>query len=121
MPHSLLILWLVVTPAVSATSLVELHPFGIHWLKFVYVFGMGTWGALAVLLQRFASGQTERWVLVAVRDLVNANLAAVVTLLACEHAGVPPAPEAIAYTLAGYGGARFMEMVYRKFVRSKMV
>lgn len=94
-------------------------PLDFPLITLFYVFFMASWGALAAVLQRFSSGQDlKKWKLVIFKDLVNAVLAAFLTFLVCEHFGVPPILEAVAFTLAGYGGARFMESVYRKFVQS---
>lgn len=102
--------------SVLASDLV-LGPVVVSPLKLLYVFLMGLWGALAALLQRLAKGVPERvWKVAALRDLVNATLASLMAFLVCEHFQVPPALEAVAFTLAGYGGARFMEFIYQRFI-----
>lgn len=85
--------------------------------KLGYVILMSIWGALAALLQRFASDEGfTKWRIVVARDLVNSSLAAVIVFLVCDHYKVPPGIQTICFTLAGYGGARFMEAAYSKFV-----
>lgn len=91
-------------------------PLDIPLIKYGYVLLMGLWGALAALLQRLAKGEEPRWKIVIARDITNATLAAVLVFLLCEHFSVPPALGAVGYTLAGYGGARFMEFAYLKFL-----
>jgi hypothetical protein len=89
----------------------------ISWQKLGYVIFMSLWGALAALLHRFSKGQDiGQRRLVAARDVVNATLASFLTFLICEHFAVPPALAAVAFTLGGYGGARFMEFLYSKWV-----
>lgn len=91
-------------------------PLDIPLIKYGYVLLMGLWGALAALLQRLAKGEEPRWKIVIARDITNATLAAILVFLLCEHFSVPPALGAVAYTLAGYGGARFMEFMYVRFL-----
>jgi hypothetical protein len=102
-------------PSVLAAD--YMGPLDIPLLKYLYVGVMATWGSLASLLQKFAKGQDMKtWKLTAATDIVNANLAAMLVFLACEHYKVPVALEAICYTLGGYGGARSMEALYKKFI-----
>jgi hypothetical protein len=88
--------------------------------KYVYVCWMATWGSFAAFLQKYASGEIGKdWANLAVhavKDIVNANLAAILVFWTCRHFGAPAALEAISYTLAGYGGARTMEYLYKKWV-----
>lgn len=104
------------TPSVWASGFF-LDSGDISWTKLLYVVFMSLWGALAALLQRFAKGQDlVRVKTVIARDIVNATLASFITFLICEHLNVPPALSAVAFTLSGYGGARFMEFIYQKYV-----
>lgn len=106
-------------PSVRAAGFLDTGPMGVEWVKYGYVLLMSTWGAAAALLQRFAKGQgIKYWKIVAARDFVNATLAAVLTFWICEHFKVPMAIEAVAFTLAAYGGARFMEFMYSRFVET---
>lgn len=109
-------------PSVYAAGFFDTGPMGVEWVKYGYVLLMSTWGAAAALLQRFAKGQgVKNWKIVAARDLVNATLAAVLTFWICEHFQVPMAIEAVAFTLAAYGGARFMEFLYGRFVETATI
>ncbi len=113
----LLLLVIAVYPTTVLAADIVLGELTIPLIKFGYVLMMALWGALAALLQRFARGEEiATWKIVAMRDLTNASLASILTFLACEQFKVPPALAAIAYTLAGYGGARFMEFIYRRFL-----
>lgn len=101
----------------AVASEIVLGTMVIPLVKMLYVFLMGLWGALAALLQRLAKGmENSFWKVAALRDLVNATLASLLAFLACQHFQVPPALEVICYTLAGYGGARFMEFIYQRFI-----
>ncbi|KVR21738.1 hypothetical protein WK13_34940 [Burkholderia ubonensis] len=93
-----------------------LGPMGIPWVKYGYVAVMATWGSVASLLQKFSKGHEANWKLVAVTDVVNGNLAAMLVFLGCEHFHMPGPLEAICFTLGGFGGAHFMLRIYRKFV-----
>lgn len=116
---SLLLFLLGYPPSVYAAGFFDMGPMGVEWVKYVYVLLMSSWGAAAALLQRFAKGQgIKNWKIVAARDFVNATLAAVLTFWICEHFKVPMAIEAVAFTLAAYGGARFMEFMYSRFVET---
>lgn len=99
---------------------VWLGPMDVPVMKYVYVCWMATWGASAAFLQKYASGDIDKtWKNVGIhmlKDAVNSNLAAIIAFMACQHYGVPKAIEAICYTLAGYGGARSMEAMYKKFI-----
>lgn len=104
-------------PSVMAAGLLDTGPMGVEWVKYGYVLLMASWGAAAALLQRFARGEgVKRWKIIVCRDFVNATLAAVLTFWVCEHFKVPAAIEAVAFTLAAYGGARFMEFIYGRFI-----
>lgn len=101
-------------PSVFAAESI-LGPLDIPLATYGYVALMGTWGSVASLLQKFAKGLPQgRWHLTALSDIINANLAAILIFLVCEHYKVPKALEAIAFTLAGYGGARSMEWLYNR-------
>lgn len=106
-------------PSVQAAD-VWLGPMDIPLTKYVYVCWMASWGACGAFLQKYAAGDIEKTLknvgVHITKDLVNSNLAAVLVFLACQHYGVPKAIEAICYTLAGYGGARSMEAMYKKFI-----
>lgn len=103
-------------PSVFAAE-VMMGPLDIPLVKYGYVALMGTWGSVASLLQKFAKGTTKsNWRMTAATDIVNANLAAMLVFLACEHYKAPAALTAIAYTLGGYGGARTMEWLYKRFI-----
>lgn len=116
---SLLLFLLGYPPSVYAAGFLDTGPMGVEWVKYGYVLLMSSWGAAAALLQRFAKGQgIKNWKIVAARDFVNATLAAVLTFWICEHFKVPMAIEAVAFTLAAYGGARFMEFMYGRFVET---
>lgn len=116
---SLLLFLFGYPPSVYAAGFLDTGPMGVEWVKYGYVLLMSTWGALAALLQRFAKGQgIKNWKIVAARDFVNATLAAILTFWICEHFKVPMAIEAVAFTLAAYGGARFMEFMYGRFVET---
>ena len=116
---SLLIFLIGYPPSVYAAGFFDTGPMGVEWVKYGYVLLMSSWGAAAALLQRFAKGQgIKKWKIVAARDFVNATLAAVLTFWICEHFKVPMAIEAVAFTLAAYGGARFMESMYGRFVET---
>lgn len=105
------------TSVMAAVAWWETGPMGVEWVKYGYVLLMASWGAAAALLQRFAKGEgTDKWKLIVWRDFVNATLAAVLTFWVCEHFKVPAAIEAVAFTLAAYGGARFMEFIYGRFI-----
>lgn len=110
---------LAYTPSVMAAD-AFLGPLDIPLVKYLYVCWMASWGAGAAFLQKYAAGEIERTmsnvILHAMKDLVNSNLAAVLVFLACQHYGVAKALEAILYTLGGYGGARTLEMAYKKFI-----
>jgi hypothetical protein len=94
-----------------------LGPLDIPLKTYLYVCWMGTWGSLAAFLQKYAANQLgDRWKAYLLRDVVNSNLAAILVFWCSNHFGVPKALEAIAYTLAGYGGARTMEWGYRKWI-----
>lgn len=116
---ALLVFLLGYPPSVYAAGFLDTGPMGVEWVKYGYVLLMSSWGAAAALLQRFAKGQwIKNWKIVAARDFVNATLAAVLTFWICEHFKVPMAIEAVAFTLAAYGGARFMEFMYGRFVET---
>lgn len=104
-------------PVTVLAADVVLGELTIPLIKFAYVLGMAFWGALAALLQRLSKGEPlVSWKVVAMRDITNASLASILTFLACEHYKVPGALAAIAFTMAGYGGARFMEFIYQRFI-----
>ena len=107
------------TPSVLAAE-VWLGPMDVPVMKYVYVCWMASWGASAAFLQKYAAGDIDKtWKNVGIhmlKDMVNSNLAAILAFMACQHYGVPKAIEAICYTLAGYGGARSMEAMYKKFI-----
>lgn len=107
------------TPSVMAAE-AFLGPLDIPLVKYLYVCWMASWGASAAFLQKYAAGEINKTfrnvVLHATKDLVNSNLAAILVFLACQHYGVAKALEAIFYTLGGYGGARTLEVAYKKFI-----
>lgn len=84
--------------------------------EYIFIFLMSAWGATAALFQRFADGEVPRWQFVVARDLTNATLASFLIFLVCQHREISPPITAVASTLAAYGGARFMEVIYNKFV-----
>ena len=103
------------TPSL-ALAVEFMGPVDIPLVRYGYVIFMAVWGALAAVLQQFAKGrELEYWRLVVLRDLVNATLAAVLVFWACEYSKIPPLVQALSFTLAGYGGARFMEVLYALF------
>lgn len=95
----------------------ELSAFEIPLAKFGYILLMASWGALASILQRFAKEEfpAGKAKVVIASDMVNACLAATLVFLFCETWGVRPAMEAIACSLAGFGGSRFMTAIYLRF------
>jgi hypothetical protein len=95
----------------SVWSYDGLVPFGIPWVEWLYVLGLSLWGATAAVLHRLSTGRPRKRILVA-RDLVSSTLASVLVFLACDYWKVPKALAAIAFTLAGYGGVRFLETAY---------
>lgn len=104
-------------PASVAAAGFFLEDGTIGWGKMGYVVFMSLWGSLAALLQRFAKGQDlDRVKIIIARDVINATLASFLTFLICDYLNVAPALAAVAFTLSGYGGARFMEFIYRRFV-----
>lgn len=84
--------------------------------EYIYIVVMSSWGALAALFQRFAEGKVYRWQFVVARDITNATLAALLVFLVCHYKDVSPPLTAVFSTLAAYGGARFMEAIYLKFI-----
>lgn len=106
-------------PSVLAAEIM-LGPLDIPMVKYMYVVWMASWGSCAAFLQKVATGTIDKnWkniFLHASNDIINANLAAVLVFMACQHYGVPKPLEAISYTLAGYGGATMMAFMYRKWI-----
>lgn len=94
-----------------------LSAFEIPLAKFGYILLMASWGALASILQRFAKEEfpAGKAKIVIASDMVNACLAATIVFLVCEVWGVRPALEAVACSLAGFGGSRFMTAIYLRF------
>lgn len=105
-------------PASVLAAEAAMSAFDIPLLQYGYVILMGSWGALASILQRFTKHEPdtkpEFWK-VALSDYVNAVLGAVIVFLACEAIGIRPALEAIYCSLAGFGGSRFMTALYLRF------
>jgi hypothetical protein len=118
-PYHFIILWIAVmgyAPSVWAAELI-LGPMEIPLIKYLYVCWMASWGSFAAFLQKYAEGSiASKWRIIAARDIVNANLAAILTFWLCRYYAVPTALEAIFFTLSGYGGARIMEAAYKKWV-----
>jgi hypothetical protein len=102
-------------PSVYAAD-VMLGPLNIPMKDYGAVVLMGTWGSAAAMLQKFSKGRDVNWKVTAVSDVVNANLAAMLMFLTCKHFEMPAAPTAIAYSLAGYGGARTLEWAYKRWI-----
>jgi uncharacterized membrane protein len=94
-----------------------LTAFEIPLAKFGYVLLMAFWGGLASVLQRFAKEgfPTGKTGVVIASDMVNATLASIIVFLVCETWAVRPALEAVACSLAGFGGSRFMTAIYLRF------
>jgi hypothetical protein len=118
--HFLVALLLIVgyIPSVMAAEIM-MGPLDIPLVKYGYVAIMATWGSVASLLQKFARGEqlsTGGWRLMSANHILNANLAATLVFLLCEHFKVPLPLEAIAFTLGGYGGAKTMDSLYKRFI-----
>lgn len=117
--NALLILLIVGYPvtAMASASLFE-ETTGLNLYQALYAFVMGFWGAVASLSSRFASGTVrKKWGIVILSDTINSTLAATLVYMFCAHMKISPALMGIFCTLAGFGGIKFMDWAYAKFMQ----
>jgi LydA holin phage, holin superfamily III len=88
---------------------------GIHWVEYLYVLALSSWGAVAYSLQKITEDDKNKIkskTLLVFKDLVNSQLAALLVFLLCNYFEVAKTLAAVMFTLAGYGGARTLEKAW---------
>ena len=111
---------LLLNPILAYAADAALSVETIPLVRFASMIFLASWGGVARLLERLATGEefkVSRWLVVA-RDMVTSTLAGTLFFFACVHFAVPAMLTAMIVTIAGYGGSRTLEAAFKKFEKS---